>query len=225
MPAAITGAPMLETARLRLRLFRDDDLDAYADLCADPLVMRFLSEGRTLDRVEAWRQMAMFLGHWHLRGFGVWAVEERATGSLIGRIGFFQPEGWPDFELVWTLARSRWGNGFATEGARAALAHAFTTLGRDRVVSFIHPDNRASIRVAERLGMQPDGTAEVLGRTLLLYAIRREEWALPHAAPFAYAPLPSTPATPPNPAGPAVLPAPSDPPTPPVLPTPPDPAP
>ena len=79
-------------------------------------------------------------------------MEERATGALVGRIGFFEPEGWPGFELGWMLRRDAWGKGYATEGARRALAHAFTELGRDHVISLILPGNDPSIRVAERLG-------------------------------------------------------------------------
>ena len=94
----------------------------------------------------------MILGHWQLRGFGFWAVEERATGTLLGRIGFFKPEGWPDFELGWMLRREAWGRGYATEGARRAMAHAFTAMDRDHVISLIFPGNDPSIRVAERLG-------------------------------------------------------------------------
>src|SRR5438552_17778636 len=117
----------LETDRLKLRAFRNEDIDAYAEICAYPEVMRFLG-GKPLNRGEAWRQMATILGHWQLRGYGLWAVEERATGKLLGRIGFLNPEGWPGFELGWTLGRQYWGHGFAIEGARKALQYAFTEL-------------------------------------------------------------------------------------------------
>lgn len=172
------GAPVtLETERLRLRLFREDDLDAYAAMCADPEVTRYLGEGRPLSRAEAWRQMAMLLGHWQLRGYGMWAAQERATGALVGRIGFFRPEGWPGFELGWMLARAYWGRGLATEGARAALAHAFTRLGREHVISLIHPANHASIRVAERLGERLEGRATVFGTEVLVWGLDRAAWA------------------------------------------------
>ena len=103
--------PSLETERLRLRAFTAHDFEPYAAMMADEAVTRFLGDGRPLARVDAWRQMAMFAGHWLLRGFGVWAVEERATGAFIGRIGCFEPEGWPDFEIGYTLARPAWGRG------------------------------------------------------------------------------------------------------------------
>lgn len=166
----------LETERLTLRMFREDDFEQYAGICADPEVMRFLGEGRTLNHLETWRHMAFIVGHWCLRGYGLWAVEERASGRLVGRIGFINPEGWPGFELGWTLARECWGKGYATEGARAALEYAFTKMNREHVISLIHPDNLASIKVAERLGEKVKGTTELFGNELFIYGIDRETW-------------------------------------------------
>ena len=166
----------LRTERLVLRMLREGDFEQYAAMMADPEVTRYLGDGRPLARPDAWRQMAMLLGHWRLRGYGHWAVEEAATGRLAGRVGFFNPEGWPGFELGWTLAREFWGRGYATEGARRALEYGFKELGRDRVISLIRPENVASIRVAERLGERPDGSVELLGSPALVYAIRREDW-------------------------------------------------
>jgi RimJ/RimL family protein N-acetyltransferase len=169
---------MLQTDRLVLRQFRDSDTDAYAAMCADPEVMRHLGDGRPLARWEAWRSMATVVGHWRLRGYGLWAAEERASGLLVGRIGLFNPEGWPGLEVGWTLRREWWGRGYATEGARAALAYAFTELKADRVISLIRPDNLRSIRVAERLGETPQGRTEVMGHEALVYGISRDEWAV-----------------------------------------------
>ena len=166
----------LRTERLVLRMLREDDLDEYAAMTADPEVTRYLGNGDTLSRADAWRQVAMILGHWRLRGYGLWAAEEAATGRLVGRIGFLYPEGWPDFELGWTLAREFWGRGYATEGARAALEYGFTELGRDRVISLIRPANAPSVRVAERLGEKLEGTVDLLGSEALVYAVTREDW-------------------------------------------------
>ena len=166
----------LETERLTLRMFRPSDLDAYAEMCADPDVMRYIYDGRPLSREEAWRDMAVILGHWELRGYGLWAVEERATHNLIGRIGHWNPEGWPGFEVGWMLGRRYWGRGFATEGAKAALKHAFSVLNIPHVISLIHSDNAPSIRVAERLGERLEGTAEVSKITFQVYGIARDEY-------------------------------------------------
>ena len=162
----------LETERLKLRMWRESDLDDYAGLSADPAVMQYLG-GRVFSRADAWRSMAFFMGHWEIRGYGHWAVEEKSTGRMIGRIGFLNPEGWPGFEIGWTLARHAWGKGYATEGARRALAYAFNELDRRHVISLIHPGNAPSMRVAERLGEKPEGNARINDIDVLVYGIDR----------------------------------------------------
>lgn len=166
----MTDIPILETSRLTLRALQPSDADAYCAMMADPDVTRFLGDGRPLTRPDAWRQMAMILGHWALRGFGLWAVEERATGTFIGRVGCFQPDGWPDFEIGYVLARDAWGKGYASEAAAASLAYARTVLGRERIISIIRPDNLGSIRVASGLGAVPEGFVEFFGAPALVYA-------------------------------------------------------
>lgn len=168
----------LETERLRLRMWSEEqDFDRYAQICADPEVMRYLTpQGKPLTRAEAWRQMAFMVGHWQLRGYGHWVVEEKASGNLVGRIGFLNPEGWPGFEIGWTLARESWGKGYATEGARRALRYAFTEMGQEHVISLIHPENRNSIRVAERLGEKLEGETDAVGIRVLIYGIWRDTW-------------------------------------------------
>ena len=156
-------------------MFRESDADAYADMLGDAEVMRFLG-GKVMSRQEAWRSMAMLLGHWHLRGYGFWAVEERASGELVGRVGCWQPEGWPSLEVGWALRRAYWGRGYATEAARASSQHAFTELGQTHVISLIDPNNTNSIRVAERLGERPEGEWEVFGTKVVIHGIDRDEW-------------------------------------------------
>ncbi len=164
----------LDTERLHLREFRAEDIDAYAAMCADPEVMRFLSaDGAALSREDAWRQMAMFAGHWALRGFGMWAVEERTSGRFVGRVGLHYPEGWPDRELGWVLCRSFWGQGLATEAARAAAACAFGPLGWSHLISLIRPDNHRSIAVALRLGETRSGEGSIRGIPHHVYRLDR----------------------------------------------------
>ena len=160
---------VLETERLLLRPFRNADLDEYAAMCADPEVMKYLGTGVTLNRADAWRSMAGFLGHWELLGFGMWALEEKASGRLVGRAGFLDPPGWPAFELGWTLGRPHWGRGFATEAAQRALRYAFEELGRERVIHLIRAGNEPSVRVAERLGARLAGEVELLGAPARVY--------------------------------------------------------
>jgi len=165
----------LETERLLLRWFRESDFSDYQVMSSDPEVMQFLG-GQPQTELEAWKSMAAYIGHWHFRGYGVWAVEEKSSGRMIGRIGFMNPAGWPGFELGWSLRRESWGKGYATEGAQRALRHAFTELNRDHVISLIAPDNVNSIRVAERLGEKVEGETELMGRTVLIYGIDRDDW-------------------------------------------------
>lgn len=166
----------LETERLILREWREEtDFEEYARICADPEVMRYIG-GKPFSRLEAWRHLASVVGHWHLRGYGHWAVEEKASGRFIGRIGLQYPTGWPGFEIGWMIAPECWGKGYATEGARRALDYAFNEMGRDHVISLIHPENRASIKVAERLGETVEDETEVLGITVLIYGISKQTW-------------------------------------------------
>ena len=164
----------LETQRLLLRWFREDDFPGYVEIATDPEAMKFIGGPQT--QLEAWRAMAAHIGHWYFFGYGVFAVEEKLTGKMIGRIGFMNPPGWPGFELGWTLRRESWGKGYATEGARRALEYAFTELNRDHVISCIAPANVNSIRVAERLGEKVEGETELLGKNVLIYGINRKEW-------------------------------------------------
>jgi RimJ/RimL family protein N-acetyltransferase len=160
----------LATDRLVLRMFRESDLDAYAAMLGDPEVMRYLAPG-PMTRAEAWRNMAMVLGHWQLRGYGLWAVEERASGLVAGRVGCWRPEGWPGLEVGWALRREFWGHGYATEAARAALDFAFTELRQPHIISLIRPENTRSIAVACRLGMSHEARTELNGNEVLIYGI------------------------------------------------------
>lgn len=165
----------LDTPRLRLRQLREGDLDAFSRITSDPETMRYLG-GAPLSRQEAWRSIGYHLGHWKIRGFGLWAAEEKRSGALVGRIGLYQPEGWPGLEVGWLVDRARWGEGFATEGGGAALRHAFERLLPKRVISVIEPGNSASIRVAEKLGERLLRRQQLQGKPVLVYAIDRDTW-------------------------------------------------
>jgi len=175
----------LDTPRLRLRQFAEADFSDYAALCADGEVMRYVGDRGALSREDAWRQLAMLVGHWMLRGYGMWAVEERCSSALVGRVGFHFPEGWPEPELGWALARPYWGRGYAFEAASAALRFAFETLGWPRVVSLIAPLNRRSIRLAVRLGERFERNLVLRSHELCLYAIERGNWQAARLSPQA----------------------------------------
>lgn len=169
-----TGIPTLETQRLRLRPLKASDFEDYAALKSDPEVQRFL--GPTWDRGRAWRHLAFLIGHWELGGAGLWALEHRETGDFAGVGGFVEPEGWPGFELAGALARRFWRRGYAFEAGTAILNHGFNVLGKDRIISLAHPDNRPSIRVIESLGLRPDGRVLLFGDDLLIFSIDRETY-------------------------------------------------
>lgn len=171
--------PILHTDRLVLRAFREDDLDVWAGYMADPETMHFI--GGPMARTDAWRSMASALGHWALRGYGMWAVERKADGLLIGRVGLLQPEGWTGLEVGWTLGREHWGHGYATEAAVASMRYAFLTQPVDHIVSNIDPDNLPSQAVAKRLGETKGTKADLtIGGHVYavdVWSIRREEWS------------------------------------------------
>jgi RimJ/RimL family protein N-acetyltransferase len=149
--------PELETERLFLRAWRDEDRNAYARIVADSQVMRYMLPARPLTRAEAAYDLHRLEEHWLEHGFGHWAVEDRATGRLVGRSGIKRHADWsldPDnTECGWLFERAAWGRGYATEGARAAIAFAREELGRPEVISIAHPDNAASRRVMEKAGL------------------------------------------------------------------------
>ena len=165
---AAVDIPRVETRRLLLREWRADDLDPYAAICADPEVTRFL--GGPVSRADAWRDMAMGVGHWLLNGYGQWVLERREDNRKIGRAGLWQPEGWPGLEVGWVLARDAWGSGYATEAGRASREWARDELGTGELISIIAVENAASRRVAERLGMAVGEEREFRGQRVAIYA-------------------------------------------------------
>jgi RimJ/RimL family protein N-acetyltransferase len=145
-----TPGPLLETHRLLLRPPQADDFGAWAGFAADEEAMHHL--GGAQSRTAAWRTVCMITGAWSVRGFSLFSVIEKATGRWIGRLGPWQPEGWPGTEVGWGLVREAWGRGYAAEGAAAAIDYAFDELGWTEVIHCIDPANARSVKVAQRLG-------------------------------------------------------------------------
>jgi RimJ/RimL family protein N-acetyltransferase len=157
----------LLTDRLELRRWRETDLDKHAALIADPAVNRYI--GGPTGRDAAWRQIAIFMGHREMRGWTSSPLIERASGRLIGRAGLWQPEGWPGVEVGWVVEPSAWNRGYATEIGRAVRDYAFHQLGIEHLISVISPDNRASIRVAERIGSTFEREVDMGGTPQAIY--------------------------------------------------------
>lgn len=164
--------PELETPRLRLRGFTQDDVHPMIDFCDDDLTMEFMGGPRTPS--DTAQRHASMIGHWVLKGYGMWAVEEKSGGRFAGRVGLIDFEGWPQIELGWLIGRPFWGRGYAPEAARAAAGWAFDVLGLDSLVSLIHPDNANSIRVAEKLGSVPSETIPWAGDVACVHRLSRQ---------------------------------------------------
>jgi RimJ/RimL family protein N-acetyltransferase len=160
-------APVLESERLKLREWRKEDLAPLAAYSADEVTVRFFGAPGGTD--DVWRHMAFLAGHWVLRGYGMWALEEKSSGRWIGYCGLWYPHGWPEREIAWGLAAAARGRGLATEAARRARGFAYDQLGWTTLISCIVPENIASRRVAERLGATPEGLIELKGHTTGVY--------------------------------------------------------
>jgi RimJ/RimL family protein N-acetyltransferase len=168
--------PTIETERLTLRPFREADAAAFFELSQDPEVMRYVGDRRVPTLQEAWRAVAGWIGHWALRGYGQWAIEERASGVFIGRAGIINPADWPGPEVGYLLGREWWGRGYATEAARVAMDWGFREIGFADLLSLIDPANQASIAVATRLGESLRGETDLMGNRVQVYGITRAAW-------------------------------------------------
>jgi RimJ/RimL family protein N-acetyltransferase len=146
----MSAGPILETERLLLRPPVEEDLDGWAALMADEDSSGFI--GGPVGRAAAWRGIAAMAGSWALKGFSMFSVVEKQSGRWIGRVGPWQPEGWPGTEVGWGLLKDSWGKGYAAEAAARTMDWAFDGLGWEDIIHCIDPRNGPSIALAERLG-------------------------------------------------------------------------
>jgi len=173
---------VIQTERLVLRRWRPEDLDPYAEICADPNVMRWIGAGATRSRDECADAIARFEHAWEACGFGMFAIELKALGRVIGFAGHsvpdFLPEVLPAIEIGWRLAADQWGRGVGTEAAQAALAFGFERAGMHRVVSIHQIGNDASGRIMEKLGMrlERETVHPSHGLRLRVFELSRAEW-------------------------------------------------
>src|SRR5580698_334184 len=170
---------VIETERLRLRGHCPADFAVSAAMWADPVVTRHIG-GRPQTEEETWSRLLRYAGHWALLGFGYWAVEEKATGSFVGELGFadykreLQPALHGTPEIGWVLASPAHGKGYATEAVRAAVAWGDAHFPSAGTACIIAPENLASIRVAAKCGYSRPQPATYKGKPTLLFVRERD---------------------------------------------------
>jgi len=160
------SVPHLRTKRLLLREYRLADFDAFAQHLADPVSSEFTTRA---DRRDAWRIFGCNVGGWVLQGTGFWAFEPLEGGGMVGYVGAFFRETWPDIEIAWGTLRSHWGRGFATEAVTEALRWVFEVRKEKRAIALINAKNARSLRVAEKLGFAYEAETELFGSAVGRY--------------------------------------------------------
>jgi RimJ/RimL family protein N-acetyltransferase len=163
---------------LQLRQWRAADIAPNTAMLADPATARFITvDGKPVtDDLIGWRNAAVMAGHWALHGAGMFVVEEKSTGSFVGRVGPWFPPGWPGFEVGWGIAAAFRGRGFAVEAARASIDWVFATFEIDRIIHCIDHDNPASKAVARRLGAEREREIDLFGHLADLWVTSRNRW-------------------------------------------------
>ena len=153
----------VETKRLVLRCFQEEDWVDLHKLYSDPVCTQYTIQ-RTLTEGESWRAMAAMIGHWQIRGYGPYAVEDKVTGKVMGPVGLWYPNDWPGPEIKWALARVYWGSGYASEAARAVKKIAAQYMPETSLISLIFADNKPSINLARALGANFEEEIEFRGQ-------------------------------------------------------------
>jgi len=169
---------VIETEHLLLRRWRESDIAPNTAMLSDPDSGRFITpDGKPVtDEFVGWRNAAIIAGHWALHGFGLFAVEEKASRRYVGRVGPWFPAGWPGFEVGWGIAREFRGKGYAVEAATASIDWVFATFEIDQIIHPIRPENVPSQKVAQRLGAAIERQVELFGHVTDLWVTRREVW-------------------------------------------------
>jgi len=168
--------PEVETTRLRMRMFAPGDLDSLCLILGDPRVVKYLGieAGKPFTRSESEEALTKAVEAWTKYGFGRWAVIDKESGRLAGLCGLRSREAKP--ELLYILAHAYWNRGFATEAASACLRFAFEVLAVERIIAFTRPENVASRRVLEKVGMSFEGEVLEAGVEGVMYAITRQQF-------------------------------------------------
>ncbi len=149
----------LETERLLLRQFRESDLRDLHAYYSDPVATKFTG-GPSLTETDTWYRICSMIGHWQIRGYGPYAVEEKISATVLGPVGFWYPNDWPEPEIKWALAAQHCGKGFAKEAAIAVHSAGRTFMPEIKLISLIHPDNLPSIQLALAVGAHFEKTID-----------------------------------------------------------------
>ena len=157
-------------------MFRPDDLDELARLFSDPDVLRYVGDGKPVNREETDKALQSIIKHWTTHGFGRWAVADKKTHEFVGLGGLRSLFGTP--EVVYHLAKAHWGKGLATELARASLRFGFEEHQFERIVAIAKPENSASIHVMEKIGMLYEKHTSYYDMDVIQYAITRDSFQL-----------------------------------------------
>jgi len=168
------GVPTVETARLVLRAFRPKDGRAYLRILSSEGVLHYFPTSSPPAPARVGTMIEAMLRHWEEHGFGIWAVVS-PSGDLMGRAGIQVIPETDEVEVDYLLGPDWWGSGFATEAIRYALRFGLEEKGLERIVGIVHPDNLASRRVLEKIGMRLEGEKEYFGMRCLRYAVSRQE--------------------------------------------------
>jgi RimJ/RimL family protein N-acetyltransferase len=158
----------LETERLYLRLFRPADWLQIHQYYSHEECMKY-TLGRKLTEGESWRAMASLAGHWILRNYGPYALEEKRSNLVIGYAGLYYPNDWPEPEIAWGLLREYWGKGFASEAVREVKKMKAVYVPNLSLISMIHPENKNSIRLAQSVGARFEREHDFRGSVMNIY--------------------------------------------------------
>jgi RimJ/RimL family protein N-acetyltransferase len=156
----------IDTNRLKLRQWTDDDSDVYIRYFADEKNSKYFGGRKCAD--DAWRHMAMQIGHWQLKGFGYWAVDEKESGDFVGCVGLWKSPSWPELELGYWIASEQQRKGYAKEAAKECVKYARNVLKAESLVSYIDPSNEPSIKLAGVLGASYEETIELAEQGFIL---------------------------------------------------------
>lgn len=169
--------PVVETERLRMRMYRQEDLEAFYEIACDPQVRRYFPEDSKIERGDVLTSLPRRLDYWRQNGFGQFGVFEKGSGKLIGYCGLKNLENTDEIEIYYGYARDSWGRSYATEAAAAVLRFGFEETDLERIVAITHTENTASQKVIEKIGLKWERYAVFYGLDVNYSALMKAEYA------------------------------------------------